>query len=75
MLPPSVAETTLATVSGLIWPVVIVLAIAGFLSWWPAILIAIVTSVVTDNVRKHLRQRRRALGAAPDPDNGGEALR
>lgn len=73
-LPPSVAETTLATVAGLIWPVVILLALTGYLSWWPAILVAIVTSVVTDNIRKHLRQRRRALGAPPGP-RGNRELR
>lgn len=74
--PPSVAETVLSTVSGLIWPVMILLAFFTPVGWWPAIIIAIATSVVTDNVKKHLRARRKALtrGQVP-PDNEGNDLR
>jgi hypothetical protein len=68
--PPSVAETVLSTVSGLVWPVMILLAIMGRISWVPAIIVAIATSVITDNVKKHLRARRKALsrGAVPERD-------
>ena len=60
--PPSVVETTIATVGGMVWPVMIVLALMGAIGWWPAILIAIVTSTVLGNVRGHLKARRKALG-------------
>ena len=64
MAPPSAVETTIATVGGLVWPVMIVLALMGAVGWWPAILIAIVTSAVLGNVRGHLKARRKALGRA-----------
>lgn len=59
--PPSVAETVVSTIAGLVWPVMIVLAIAGVVSWWPAILIALVSSVVAGNITGHLKARRAAL--------------
>ncbi len=62
--PPSVAETMIATVAGVVWPVMIVLAIMGAVGWWEAILIAIVGSAVLGNVRGHLKARRKALGRA-----------
>lgn len=60
--PPSVVETAVATVGGVVWPVMIVLALMGTIGWWPAVLIAIVTSTVLGNVRRHLKARRKALG-------------
>jgi len=60
--PPSVIETVVGTVAGLVWPVMIVLAIMGAVAWWPAILIAIVGSAVLGNVRGHLKARRKAIG-------------
>lgn len=68
-LPPSAIETALVTVSGLVWPVLILLALMGYIGLWPAILIALITNVVAENVRKHVRQRRRALGR---PAQGGD---
>ena len=59
--PPSVLETTVRTISGVVWPVMIVLALMGTVSWWPAILIAIVTTTVLGNVSGHLKARRKAL--------------
>lgn len=59
-LPPSAMETAVNTVAGVIWPVMIVLAIMGMLQWWPAILIAIVTTTVLGNVGGHLTSRRKA---------------
>ncbi len=73
-LPPSVPETVLQTVNGLVWPVMIVLAIMGVVGWWPAVIIALVSNVVLENVRRHLRARRRALGARPD-DGTQDGLR
>ena len=58
---PSVIETTVRTISGVVWPVMIVLALMGAVSWWPAILIAIVTTTVLGNVSGHLKARRKAL--------------
>jgi len=60
--PPSVAETMIATVGGLVWPVMILLALMQAVGWWPAILVAIVTSTVLGNVRRHMKARRKALG-------------
>ncbi len=71
--PPSVAETMIGTVAGVVWPVMIVLAIMGAVGWWPAILVAIVGSAVLGNVRGHLKARRKALGRAgtiPPAENG-----
>lgn len=61
--PPSLAETALNSLSGIVWPVMIVLAIAQVVGWWPAILIAIVTSSVLGTVGNHLKARRKALGS------------
>ena len=60
--PPTVMETTIATIGGVIWPVMILLAVMGAVGWWPAILIAIVTSTVLANVRRHMKSQRKALG-------------
>jgi len=60
--PPSVVETAVKTVAGVVWPVMILLALMGAIGWWPAILIAIVGSTVLGNVGGHLRSRRKALG-------------
>ncbi len=72
--PPSVPETVIRTISGLMWPVMIVLAISGVIGWWPAIIILIATNVVLENVRRHLRAQRRAIAAREnqpgDPEDG-----
>lgn len=70
--PPSVVETTVKTLAGLVWPVMIFLAVMGVTGWWPAILIAIVSSTVLGNVGGHLRSRRKALSRGrtiPPRDN------
>lgn len=73
--PPSVVETVLGTVAGLIWPVMIVLAIMGVVGWWPAILVAIVASTVLGTTQNHLKERRRALSrAAITPGDGHRDL-
>lgn len=63
--PPSVAESVVATLAGLVWPVMIVLAIMGVVGWWPGVLVALVAGVVLGNARRHLRARRKALGRVP----------
>ncbi|CAL8977459.1 hypothetical protein PROP_02201 [Propionicimonas sp. T2.31MG-18] len=70
--PPSVTETVVTTIGGLVWPVMILLAIMGQIGWWPAMLIALVSSVVLGNVGAHLKARRRALGRGDVGDDQGE---
>jgi hypothetical protein len=72
--PPSVAETVTATVSGLVWPVMILLAIMGVVSWWPGMMLAVVASIVLGNVSGHLKSRRKALGrdVVIDEEDGGD---
>jgi hypothetical protein len=72
-LPPSVPETVLQTLNGLVWPVMIVLAIMGTVGWWPAIITALVANVVLENVRRHLRSRRRAIAARANGTDDPEA--
>jgi hypothetical protein len=74
-LPPSGTETALVTLSGLVWPVLILLALMGYIGFWPAILIALITNVVAENVRKYLRQRRRALDRQVRGGDEGKELR
>ena len=71
--PPSVAESVVGTLAGLVWPVMIVIAIMGTIGWWPAIIIAIVASAVLGNVRQQLKWRRKAItrAEARDPNQGG----
>jgi hypothetical protein len=70
--PPSVVETVVKTVAGVVWPVMIVLAIMGVMGWWQAIIVAIVASAVLGNVGGHLRSQRKALSRGrriPPADN------
>ena len=68
--PPSVAETVLGSVAGIVWPVMIVLAIFSVVGWVQAIVVAIVASAALGAARNHLKARRKALGrdARPRPD-------
>lgn len=59
--PPSVIESTVRTISGVVWPVMIVLWLMGTVSFWPAILVAIVTTTVLGNVSRHLKARRKVV--------------
>ncbi len=73
---PSAAETLVGRVAGLVWPVMIMLALMGVVGWWPAVLVAIVASAVLSSTRNHLKARRRALGgAAAQPDTPRNGLR
>lgn len=71
--PPSVAEGVLRGVAGVVWPVMILLAILGYVGFWPAIIIALVTSSVLGQVTRTMSQRRKALARPPRRD--GEELR
>jgi hypothetical protein len=74
--PPSVVETAIKTVAGVVWPVMILLVLMGAVSWWPAILIAIVSSTVLGNVGGHLKSRRKALSRGRRiPRGDGDRLR
>jgi len=73
--PPSIAETVVNTVAGVVWPVMIVLALMGQIAWWPAVLIALVTSVVLGNVSGHLSARRKALGGPTRENDDQEGMR
>ena len=66
--PPSVAESVVGTLAGLVWPIMIVTAIMGGLGWWPAIIIALVASAVLGNVRQQLKWRRKAITKGDTPD-------
>jgi hypothetical protein len=57
--PPSVLESTVRTISGVVWPAMIVLWLMGAVSFWPAILVAIITTTVLGNVSRHLKARRK----------------
>jgi hypothetical protein len=71
-----VVETAIKTVAGVVWPVMILLVLMGAISWWPAILIAIVSSTVFGNVGGHLKSRRKALGRGRRiPRGDGDRLR
>jgi hypothetical protein len=73
--PASVAEVVVSSLAGVVWPVMIVLAIFGVLAWWPAIIIALVASAFLGNIRGQLRSRRRALPPPSGPSGQREELR
>lgn len=58
--PPGALELAARTVSGLLWPVLIILALAGFGNFWLNILIAIVGTTVLNRIASELKRRRRA---------------
>ena len=71
--PPSVMESTVRTISGVVWPAMIVLWLMGAVSFWPAILVAIVTTTVLGNVSRHLKARRKQVARTRrvTPDDPG----
>jgi len=74
-LPPSVPETVVRTISSLVWPLMIVLALTGVVGFWPAIMSALVASIVLGNTRQYLRARRRAIAAEHVDGTTQEGLR
>ena len=59
--PPSVLESTLNVVNGVLWPVLIGLAIFGVGSWILNIFVAIVASSLLGGIANELRRRRKYL--------------
>lgn len=60
--PPSVIESVLRVIAGLLWPLVIAVLIFGGGSWWFGIIFAIIASAVLKQITQELK-RRRVLGA------------
>jgi len=63
--PPSVLESTINVVNGVLWPVLIGLAIFSIGNWWLNIFIAIVASSLLGGIATELKRRRKYL---PPPD-------
>ena len=75
MPPPSVVESAINVVRGVLWPVMLVLAIFGPMNLFTAIAIAIVGGAVLGQVSRELKRRRRApyqLPGAPGPDTSSD---
>ena len=64
---PSVLESGISMVTGLIWPVMIFLGIFGRIPFMVAIFLAIVASIILGRLAKHLRQQRLAQLRGPRP--------
>jgi len=64
---PSVLESTLNVVNGVIWPIAIFLGILGIGSFIGNIFMAVIASIVLGQITKELRRRRRPaeLGGPP----------
>lgn len=58
--PPSVAEVAIRAVAGVVWPVMLLLGIFGPMSFWAALVIAMVASAVLRQVSRELKRRRKA---------------
>lgn len=58
-LPPSALESTINVVNGVLWPVLIGLAIFGVGSWWLNIFAAIVASSLLGGISTELKRRRK----------------
>ena len=70
--PPSVVESTLRVVAGVVWPIMIALAIFGIGGWMGNILIAIITSVVLGKVGEELKRRRKSAYRLPPAPGSGD---
>ena len=57
--PPSVLESTLNVVNGVLWPVLIGLALFGVGSWWLNIFAAVVASSLLGGIATELKRRRK----------------
>lgn len=68
--PPSALESVINVVNGVLWPVLIGMALFGIGGWVSNIVIAIIASSLLGGVSAELKRRRRYL----PPDDGG-ALR
>ncbi len=72
--PPSMVESIARGLAGIVWPVMILLAILNYIGFWPAIIIALVASSVLGAVHQNLRSRRKALPPRA-PRRDGDDLR
>ena len=64
--PPSVLESTINVVNGVLWPVLIGLVFLGVGSWMLNIVIAIVASSALGGIASELRRRRKYLPPAEE---------
>jgi hypothetical protein len=62
--PPSVLESTLNVVNGVLWPVLIGLVFFGVGNWWLNIFAAIVASSLLGGIATELKRRRKYLPPA-----------
>jgi hypothetical protein len=62
--PPSVLESTLNVVNGVLWPVAITLAIFGIGNWLLNIFLAIVGSSLLGGIATEMSRRRKYLPPA-----------
>ncbi len=74
-LPPSVPETVVRTLQGLIWPAFILLVVLGLVGWWPGMFATMVATIILSNVGRHLQQRRRAISRGVVPPDEQNRLR
>jgi hypothetical protein len=58
---PSVVESGLRVISGIVWPVAIVLAILGFGGWVLNMALAFVVSALLGNLATELKRRRKGI--------------
>ncbi|MCB0912149.1 MAG: hypothetical protein KDB60_11100 [Propionibacteriaceae bacterium] len=71
--PPSVMESTLRVVAGVVWPVMIGLVFLGIGNWMLNIIFAIVVSTLLQRTAGEMRNRRREQ--QPPPPSGGDGQR
>ncbi len=62
--PPSALESTLNVINGVLWPVLLGMALFGVGSWITNIVIAIIASSLLGGVSSELKRRRRYLPPA-----------
>lgn len=62
--PPSVLESTINVVNGVLWPLLIGLVFFGVGSWWLNIFVAIVASSLLGGIATELKRRRKYLPPA-----------
>lgn len=63
--PQSTLETMIGVVTGLVWPVMMILGIFGPVPFWTALMVALIASSVLGAVKGQLRARRRAAIQPP----------
>jgi hypothetical protein len=62
--PPSVLESTINVINGVLWPVLIGLVFFGVGNWWLNIFAAIVASSLLGGITTELARRRKYLPPA-----------